>query len=42
MSSINKKLDIKEAAALTDYNNNIKKNIVSFLINNYAGNKNKL
>ena len=42
MSSVNKKLDIKEAAALTDYNNNIKKNIVSFLINNYAGNKNKL
>ena len=42
MSSINKKLDIKEAAALTDYNINIKKNIVPFLINNYAGNKNKL
>ena len=42
MSSINKKLSIKEAISLTDYNNNIKKSLVSFLINNYTGQKNKL
>ena len=42
MSSTNKKLDIKDAVALTDYNNNIKKNVESFLINNYSGYKNKL
>ena len=42
MSSIIKKLNIKEAVALTDYNNDTKINLVTFLINNYSEYKNKL
>ena len=32
---MSKKLDIKEAIALTSYNDNIKRNLDSFLFNNY-------
>ena len=42
MSLSNKKLDIKEAIALTGYNENTKRNLVSFLINYFSSEKNKL
>ena len=38
---MSKKLDIKEAIALTSYNDNIKRNLVSFLFNNYSETKSK-
>ena len=42
MKKISIKLDIKKASSLTSYNDNIKRNLVSFLLSNYCEPKNKL
>ena len=42
MSKTPKKLDIKKAVIFTSYKDSIKRNLVSFLINNYCKPKNKL
>ena len=42
MSKQSKKMSIKEAISLCDYNNNIKQNFISFLQKNYSSPKNKL
>ena len=42
MSKTPKKLDIKKAIIFTSYKDNIKRNLTSFLINNYCKPKNKL
>ena len=42
MSKTQKKLDIKKAIIFTSYKDNIKRNLTSFLINNYCKPKNKL
>ena len=42
MKKTSNKLDIKEASSLTSYNENIKRNLVSFLLINYCEPKNKL
>ena len=42
MSKTQKKLDIKEAISWSSYNDNIKRNLISFLISNYCKPKNEL
>ena len=42
MSKLKKKLDFNEAISLTGYNEDLKKNLSSFLLNNYSNQKNKL
>ena len=42
MSKTPKKLDIKKAIIFTSYKDSIKRNLTSFLINNYCKQKNKL
>ena len=42
MSKSQKKLDIKEAISWSSYNDNIKRNLISFLISNYCKPKNEL